>query len=153
MTDTKFQVKCPACGNEMLKIYIPSEKIYVDICTDGCGGIFFDNRELDKFDDACEDYTEIAEALKSMGYVKIDDSVTRICPACGAKMVKNGEVGGVIIDVCNICGGKFLDNGELEKIRAAEKGSSEIEEAIDILISDSSIRQRKTILSIMEKII
>ena len=51
MTDTKNQINCPACGKEMKKIYLPNEKINIDICLDGCGGIFFDNREFDKFNE------------------------------------------------------------------------------------------------------
>ena len=152
MADTKFQIKCPACGNMMQKIFIPSEGFHVDICTHGCGGIFFDNRELNEFDEKCDDITEIAEALKYMGYIKTDDSALRVCPACGTNMVKNGAEGDVVIDVCNVCGGKFLDNGELEKIRAAQKENLKIENVIDTLISDSSAKQRQTILSIFEQL-
>lgn len=153
MADTKFQIKCPACGNMMHKAFIQNKEFYVDICTQGCGGIFFDNRELDEFDEKNDDVTEISEALKFMGYVRTDDSELRVCPACGTNMVKNGAAGGVSIDVCNVCGGKFLDNGELEKIRAAQKENSKIEEAIDTLISDSSTKQRQTILSIFEYLV
>ena len=49
--DTIDIIKCPACGKEMEKVFIPSEGINIDICTDGCGGIFFDNREFDKFNE------------------------------------------------------------------------------------------------------
>ena len=55
MADTLQKIKCPACGREMEKVFIPSEGINLDICTQGCGGIFFDNRELDKFDEKDED--------------------------------------------------------------------------------------------------
>ena len=46
MADTLKELKCPACGKVMEKVFIPSEGINLDICTDGCGGIYFDNREF-----------------------------------------------------------------------------------------------------------
>ena len=58
MADTLQKIKCPACGKEMEKVFIPSEGINFDICTQGCGGIFFDNRELDKFDEKDEDISK-----------------------------------------------------------------------------------------------
>ena len=49
--DTLETIKCPACGKEMEKVFIKSEGINIDICTEGCGGIFFDNREFDTFNE------------------------------------------------------------------------------------------------------
>ena len=40
MADTLKPIKCPACGNTMEKVFIPSAGINLDICTDGCGGIY-----------------------------------------------------------------------------------------------------------------
>lgn len=129
--DTLEKIKCPACGKEMEKIFIPSEGINIDICTDGCGGIFFDNREFDKFNEEHEDISLIYEKLKDKTFEKVDDRVERNCPACGAKMVKNtSAVGGsVVVDDCYICGGKFLDYGELNKIRAEYKNDSARQDA------------------------
>jgi Zn-finger nucleic acid-binding protein len=52
--------------------------------------------------------------------IKVDEDAVRICPACGAKMVKNSTSakGEITIDECYTCGAKFLDHGELTKIRA-----------------------------------
>ena len=66
MTDTLDFVKCPACGNEMVKIFA-NETANVDICLDGCGGIFFDNHELEKFDEPKENIDDvIAFVLKKL---------------------------------------------------------------------------------------
>lgn len=117
--DTLETIKCPACGKDMKKIFIKSEGINIDICTKGCGGIFFDNREFDKFNEEHEDISVIEETLKGKKFEAVDDNADRTCPACGAKMVKNTTKtgGNVKIDDCYICGGKFLDYGELQKIR------------------------------------
>ena len=55
MTDNLKKIKCPACGEEMVKIYMPQQGVNLDVCINGCGGIYFDNREFAKFDEESED--------------------------------------------------------------------------------------------------
>ena len=119
MADTKEIINCPACGKTMRKIYIPEENINIDICLDGCGGIFFDNREFDKFNESHEDISKIVDAYEGKQYTPSNEYSQRECPACGMKMVQNTtKVGGdVVIDECYGCGAKFLDHNELLKIR------------------------------------
>lgn len=119
MADTHQILRCPACGKEMQKIFIPSRGINIDICTQGCGGIFFDNREFQMFDEKHENIDDIIQAVENNEFKAIDDSLDRYCPACGAKMVKNYSSikQEIVIDECYACGGKFLDHGELTAIR------------------------------------
>lgn len=134
MADNKdIIINCPACGKKMLKVYFPSQGINLDVCADGCGGIYFDNRELDKFDEKHEDITPLVEIFEGKTFQKVDESDTRICPVCGMKMVKNfaGPKHEVEIDECYSCGGKFLDNNELEKIRS--QYNTEEERAADAI--------------------
>jgi Zn-finger nucleic acid-binding protein len=49
MGDTEEIIKCPACDNEMQKIFITDKGINIDVCSNGCGGIFFDNKEIQEF--------------------------------------------------------------------------------------------------------
>lgn len=120
MNDTPNIINCPACGKEMTEIFIERAQCHVDICLDGCGGIYFDNREFKKIDEQLESIDEIKSALEGKTFEKVDETFKRICPVCGMKMVKNSTSikGSVIIDDCYNCGGKFLDFGELDKIRA-----------------------------------
>lgn len=120
MADTLKTLICPACGKEMEKVFIPSQGINLDICTKGCGGIYFDNREFKEFDEQHEDITKIIESLAGKTFEKVDTTQERICPNCGAKMVKNSTSvrKQIEVDDCYVCGGKFLDNEELIKIRA-----------------------------------
>ena len=132
MADTHETIKCPACGMNMKKIFIAEAGVNIDICLDGCGGIFFDNREFKSFDEPHESLDDIIKEAENRTYkVKIDENETRICPVCGAKMVKNptSVKGEVIIDDCYTCGGKFLDHGELTKIRAEYATEKERSEA------------------------
>ena len=128
MVDTKFEIDCPACGKRMTKIGVEAEKCSVDVCLDGCGGIFFDNRELEKFDESYENADDILKQIKEKTFEKTNEDETRICPVCNTPMVKMGAgKGEVVIDVCNVCGGKFLDNGELQTIReSAVNGEDEV---------------------------
>jgi len=122
MADTEKELLCPACGEKMKKIYIENQNINVDICVDGCGGIFFDNRELEKVDEPHENAYEILQEIENKTYVKRAADQQRICPVCGTKMMKMGAANGdVEIDVCAVCGGKFLDAGELQSIRNIPK--------------------------------
>ncbi len=120
MSDTLQTIKCPACNKEMVKVFIPEEGINVDICLNGCGGIFFDNREFNKFDEKHENIDEILKSIEGKTFIKVDESLPRTCPVCGSKMVKNYSSANrtIQIEECYSCGGKFLDNGELQKIRA-----------------------------------
>ena len=64
MADSLKVLKCPACGKDMEKVFIPSAGINIDICSEGCGGIYFDNREFDDFDEKDEDISAILAKIK-----------------------------------------------------------------------------------------
>ena len=119
MSDTLDEINCPACHKPMKKIYLETQKFNVDICLDGCGGIYLDNRETNKIDEKQEDITPILEAVINKQVEKVDVTTKRICPVCGHLMVKNNSshLGGVQIDECYNCGGKFFDKDELIKFR------------------------------------
>ena len=120
MADNVKTVKCPACQKEMVKVFLPSEGVNIDMCLNGCGGIYFDNRELAHFDEQHENIDEITKAIEGKTFEKVDENLPRTCPVCGATMVKHytSAKHEIMIDDCYACGGKFLDNGELQRIRA-----------------------------------
>ena len=45
-------MNCPACGNVLEEMKVGD--VMVDVCQGGCGGIWFDNYELEKFDEPHE---------------------------------------------------------------------------------------------------
>lgn len=120
MTDNKdMVVNCPACGTPMVKVHMPERDFFLDVCVDGCGGIYFDNRELKYVDEKSEDITPLVDLLVGKKFKTVDTSQNRICAVCGNTMVKNFSSSNhsIEIDECYTCGGKFLDYSELEKIR------------------------------------
>ena len=124
MTDSKEELICPACHKKMAKIEV--DGINIDICINGCGSFWFDNRETEKFAES-DNSIKIEKALKKHSFEKIYDNHERFCPVCNVKMVqhKASEKCDVIIDDCYNCGGKFLDYGELEKIRNIQNSTEE----------------------------
>lgn len=134
MTDNvEMTIYCPVCGMKMLKVYMPEQGVFIDVCSEGCGGIFFDNREFNKFDEPHEDISPLEEVLKNKKFSEVNDSEIRYCPVCGQKMVKNyaSAKHEVQVDECYNCGGKFLDYNELNKIRA--QYNTEEERAADVI--------------------
>ncbi len=127
MSDTQKNITCPACGNEMSKIFIADKSINVDICENGCGGIFFDNQELQEFSREYDDISEIEKVLSNKEFTDVDKTKTRICPSCGTPMVK-AQANGTKIDTCYNCGGIFLDNKEFEQVRFLFKRKEKVKQ-------------------------
>ncbi len=59
-------MKCPACGNALTEKTV--DPITLDVCQGGCGGIWFDNFELQKVDE---------------------------CPACAGMWLDEGELASI----------------------------------------------------------
>ena len=123
MADNRVRIYCTACGKEMDKIYLSNLKINVDVCDKGCGGIYFDNREFEKFDEEHENADEILAIYENKTFEPKYDGDERVCPMCKSRMVKLGSgtaQNNFKIDVCYTCGAKFLDGYELQKIRSVQ---------------------------------
>lgn len=135
MADTLREITCPACDTKMTKIYMEEAGINIDVCLDGCGGILFNNRELEKFDEQHENADDIFNAYEGKTFKPVEQSEVRLCTICNTPMVKQGAgVGNIEIDVCNTCGAKFLDYGELEKIRKLKDKDSKYRAKVDTLV-------------------
>lgn len=154
MKDTEKKLDCPACGKEMTKIWFDDKGFFVDICADGCGGVWLDNRELDKIDETNENADAILDAIEDKTFAETDKTKDRICPVCGVKMVKYNYTDGdipVVIDACYTCGGKFLDNDELRQIR--QKYEAEKDYVDDALSTERFKARGKTgIVSIFHNV-
>lgn len=111
-------MKCPACPHELKEV--PAGEVLVDICDGGCGGIWFDNRELQRMDDGDE---PLDATLLSIGIdmsVSVDHAERRNCPRCKTVVMMRhfySDKHQVEVDSCAGCGGYWLDAGEFEAIR------------------------------------
>ena len=137
MADNKEELICPACGGAMTKIFAEGTSINIDVCLEGCGGILFDNRELEKCDEQHENASEILEAIAGKEFKNVDSSIPINCPVCGTVMMKVGAGGGSVeIDNCALCGAKFLNNGELQKIR---EGREDVIDKVTLDMLDAAL--------------
>ncbi len=108
---------CPVCGKEMLEEEFGDVK--VDVCVEGCKGIWFDWFELSRLDEPNEGFgNALKEALE---YPRTNDGNREPinCPKCGLPMHVHRYKAAqeVNVDECYACGGVFLDSGELRLIR------------------------------------
>ncbi|MEJ2648278.1 MAG: zf-TFIIB domain-containing protein [Sedimentisphaerales bacterium] len=141
-------MNCPACNNELSEMIVSG--ITVDVCKGGCGGIWFDNYELEKFSEARDSSgEELLNVEKNPGIV-VDYIKKRICPKCnGIVMMRHfwSVKRQVEVDECPSCGGFWLDAGELAKIRdlyetEAEKTKA-VEECFDEVFGDKLAAMKK----------
>ncbi len=115
-------MKCPACPGQLTPITAGS--IEVDVCKGGCGGVWFDDREIKKFDEEHEVAADrIFECEKSAQAAPVEGAL-RNCPKCEEEVLCSRfyDLGNrVQVDQCLKCSGIWLDVGELAAIRGQYK--------------------------------
>jgi Zn-finger nucleic acid-binding protein len=148
-------MKCPACSNQLSVKTVSG--IDLDVCDNGCGGIWFDKFEFKKFDERQEPDVETLLHLTIKSRPQNTGS-NLDCPKCaGIKMMRHfSSVKRLVtMDECPKCSGVWLDAGELTAIRnefatederrkAAEKVFSEMfDAALDQQRKESSEKAAK----------
>ena len=123
-------MKCPACGNTLTEKTIGG--VPLDVCEGGCGGVWFDWFELQKFDESHEHAGEELLSISRDENVVIDHEQKRNCPRCGDIVMMQHFFSPkmeVEVDECPKCGGYWLDTGELHHIRDQFADNTERDEA------------------------
>jgi Zn-finger nucleic acid-binding protein len=123
-------MKCPACDTAMEEVIVGD--IAVDVCKQGCGGLWFDQFELQKVD---EPHESTGESLLQTGMdrnVTTDPSERRKCPKCKDIVLMRHFFSvkkEVEVDECPSCAGFWLDYGELGRIRSLYPSEEERKKA------------------------
>ncbi len=109
---------CPACARPLSTLHV--EGVAVDVCNGGCGGLWFDNFELKRFDEPHESSAWEHIMITVDAEVVVDHAARRTCPRCAVVMQRHffSAQRRAHVDTCPQCGGNWLDNGELAQIRA-----------------------------------
>jgi len=108
--------------------------VTVDVCKGGCGGIWFDNFELKKFDEPHEPTGEKLLHVEKNPKLKVDPTKRLKCPKCGDVVMMRHFFSvkkKVVVDECPGCGGVWLDAGELAQIRSLFNTKQERQEAAE----------------------
>ncbi|MFO1501684.1 MAG: zf-TFIIB domain-containing protein [Verrucomicrobiota bacterium] len=112
-------MNCPVCASLLSPVRAGS--VTVDVCLGGCGGIWFDNFELQKLDDPRELEGELLIDMSAESDPSGRQPQRRSCPRCADK--KNRlrapfySQGAASSRWSPRCGGFWLDAGELALIR------------------------------------
>jgi Zn-finger nucleic acid-binding protein len=134
-------MKCPACFNPLTEVEVGQVK--VDVCQNGCGGIWFDAFELQQVDQEEEETGNPLLHIRRDENITVDPSRKRECPRCGNVKLHRHYFSAkrqVQVDECPQCGGYWLDGGELAQIRAEKRQEMSQEPADSPTISSKMIR-------------
>lgn len=127
-------MNCPACGKEMVCEDFGAQ---VDVCENGCSGIWFDQGELTRLNEADEGLGQLLEnALRDPRNNAEQGRGKLVCPKCNIPMHshKYARANEINIDECYNCGGIFLDSGELTQVRDHYMSDAEVDAYAEKLI-------------------
>jgi len=120
---------CPRTRTPLKKVTL--DGVDIDI-SEGCGGVWFDNYELQKFtemEDSAGD--QLVEILKPFYTDAINHQEALSCPKCDNIILMRNFYSSkmeVEIDTCPNCGGVWLDPGDLNRMRSLFSSNKEREE-------------------------
>lgn len=123
-------MNCPACDHQLQPLTV--ENLTVDVCKNGCGGIWFDWFELQKVDEPSENLGEALLNIDKDESIQVDHSIKRYCPKCDHVIMMRHFFStqmAVAVDECPKCGGFWLDAGELKQIREQFASEADREKA------------------------
>jgi len=113
--------------------------VTVDICRGGCGGIWFDNFEISKFDEPHESEGEALLDIERDESITVDPDKRLKCPRCDDIVLMRHFFSvkkQVELDECPGCGGFWLDAGELRQIRTLFQSEQEKHDAAEAYFDD-----------------
>jgi len=123
-------MKCPSCSGKLAQM--SAGGVSVDVCSAGCGGMWFDRKEIEHFDEQHE--FDLEKVLTKKGSTAANASKVRKCPRCTVEVMARMSFDNknqVEIDQCWMCAGVWLDGGELSTIRSQFKTAADRQKAGD----------------------
>ncbi len=135
-------MRCPVCEKEMVEENFGG--IRVDVCREGCKGIWFDWLELMKLDEKNEGFGKALKDALHFPRSNKEDRERINCPKCNIPMQvhKYQSSKEVNVDECYSCGGFFLDSGELKEIRDNFMSEEEENAYMEKLLKESPVFQQ-----------
>lgn len=147
-------MRCPACSLELETKTVSD--LNLDICQKGCGGIWFDQGELEKIDQDSEIlHADVLRPVKNQNVV-IDRGKQRYCPKCSSNPLDKNIYDSqyhIEIDSCFKCAGIWLDLGEIEALRTHNSSKEERVEVINSFIEkveSSDPLKKKRLIAVIQ---
>jgi len=133
-------MNCPVCANLMVEEDFGG--MQVDVCKNGCKGIWFDWGELKELDENSKAVGRALEEALNSPRVNDANRGPLNCPKCSIPMHahKYSHAKEVNVDECYACGGFFLDSGELKAIRQTRMSEEERDAYVQKLISGAPLK-------------
>lgn len=139
-------MKCPRTGKELKPVFI--DDIEIDLSM-GCGGVWFDRFELEKFDEVHERAGQILVEHMRAYHKPLSDLESRLkCPKDTDVVMMRRYFSGKLqieIDECPQCGGIWLDSEELSGIRDLFPTQNHLENAnkkfMDEVMSSPKVKE------------
>jgi len=127
---------CPVCKKSMTEEDFGGVK--VDVCRDGCKGMWFEYLALSKLDQQNEGVGQLLQ--EALNYPRVNDENRGPinCPKCNVQMHRHLYKSDkeVNIDECYVCGGIFLDSGDFAHIRDNHMSEQEEDTYLQKLINN-----------------
>ena len=141
-------MNCPACGRVLTPVGVSD--VAIDVCQDGCAGMWFDQGELRFFDESSENAGQILVELAREPHVAVDATRRRRCPRCPDSVLMRHFFSArraVTVDECPTCGGIWLDAGELERIRREYPSEAARRQAAGVALEEALVPDRMTLMA------
>ena len=125
---------CPACQSKLNEVDVCG--LRVDLCQNGCGGIWFDRFELNQTNTIhAHTIQNLFKASRAQYDQKIMTSQRR-CPRDSTIMQQHyySIKKEVEVDTCPCCAGIWLDRHELDNIQQQYESAREKEEEANLFI-------------------
>jgi uncharacterized protein len=139
-------MRCPACDQLLTPVTFNGTS--VDVCEHGCGGVWFDQGELKRFDNPLEALERALDILTPAPEVTRDLSARRRCPKCTDSVLMRhffSAKRAVTIDECPTCAGIWLDRGELAQIRGEFRSVEARQQAARAISEEALIDDRMAV--------
>lgn len=114
---TYSYMECPACHRTLRPVTIGGGT--VEVCLEGCAGIWFGSGELRRFTDPTDAAGQALATFAGSSQVQVDVDQRRRCPRCLDSVLMRhffSAKRAVTVDECPTCAGVWLDAGELAQI-------------------------------------
>ena len=130
-------MKCPRTGKQLEPVVVDGIEIDLSL---GCGGVWFDRFELDKFDEIHEKAGAVLiEHMQQFHKPLLNPGVRLKCPKDPDVVMMRRYYSPkqqIEIDECPQCGGVWLDAEELSEIRALFPTQDQLQQVNDKFVKD-----------------